>query len=269
MCFAYDALPPDLPLGLAVASADAVTEPELIPLTSADGSVFLSAFAQSPGADGPMVVILPDVRGLYRFYRELALRFAHAGHHAIVIDYFGRTAGTDERDEAFDFMTHIKQTAPDQIQADVAAAIAEVTRRTGQTRAVTVGFCFGGSQSFLAARNAGLDLAGVVGFYGGLDGARLGVFPSPADHTGDMRGPILGLFGGADPSIPPELVERFDRGLTEADVRHEIVSYPGAPHSFFDRSYDQHAHACDDAWQRVLGFLRDVSPGPRMGATAG
>ena len=156
-------------------------------------------------------------------------------------------------------MPHIKQTDPGRVQADIAAAVAEVTRRTGEARAVTVGFGIGGSQSFLAARNADLGLAGVVGFYGGLDGTRLGVFPSPVDHTSDMHGPILGLFGGEDPSIPPELVERFDRGLTEARVVHDIVTYPGAPHSFFDRSHEEHAQACDDAWQRVLGFLHDAT----------
>lgn len=260
MCFAYDALPPELPPGLAVANATSPIEPELLSITSADAAVFSSAFAESPHPQGPLVVILPDVRGLYRFYRELTLRFAQAGHHAIAIDYFGRTAGTDERDESFDFMAHVKQTDPHQVQLDIAAAIAAASARTGESRAVTVGFCFGGSQSFLASRNADLDLAGVIGFYGGLDGARLGVFPSPVDHTSDMRGPLLGLFGGDDPSIPPELVERFDRGLGEAGVDHEVVSYAGAPHSFFDRSYEQHAAACDDAWQRVLRFLRPMAP---------
>ena len=260
MCFAYDALPPDLPPGLVVASAESIAEPEQLSVTSADGTVFMAAFAESPAPRGPMVVILPDVRGLYRFYRELALRFASAGHHAVAIDYFGRTAGTGDRDDEFDFMPHIKQTGPADIQADIAAAIAQVRDRTGTGQAVTVGFCFGGSQSFLAARNTDLDLAGVIGFYGGLDGTRLGVFPSPAEHTSDMHGPILGLFGGDDPSIPPELVEQFDDGLTAAGVDHELVTYPGAPHSFFDRTSHEHQAACDDAWQRVLSFLHDTPP---------
>jgi carboxymethylenebutenolidase len=70
-----------------------------------------------------------------------------------------------------------------------------------------------------------------------------------------MRCPVLGLFGGADQGIPPEDVEEFDRSLDVAGVPHEIVVYPGAPHSFFDRKYDEYAEACEDAWRRVLAFL--------------
>ena len=68
-------------------------------------------------------MILPDVRGLYRFYEELALRFAERGHAAIAIDYFGRTAGVAKRDDDFDYMPHVEQTTVAGIQADVAAAV--------------------------------------------------------------------------------------------------------------------------------------------------
>lgn len=70
-----------------------------------------------------------------------------------------------------------------------------------------------------------------------------------------MNGPILALFGGADPSIPAELRDEFDQALTDSGVEHEFVVYPGAPHSFFDRSHGDHRVECDDAWRRVLGFL--------------
>ena len=69
-----------------------------------------------------------------------------------------------------------------------------------------------------------------------------------------MRCPVLGLFGGADKGIPPEHSTR-STSLAAAGVDHEIVTYPGAPHSFFDRCYEEHAEACDDAWRRVLAFL--------------
>lgn len=133
--------------------------------------------------------------------------------------------------------------------------------RTGEPRTVAVGFCFGGTQAYLASTNAELGLDGVIAFYGALDGSRLGI-PSPPDHVGEMRGPILGLFGGADPGIPPEQVRAFDAALAEAGVEHEIVVYPGAPHSSFDRSYAEHADACEDAWRRVLDALH----GPKAAA---
>ena len=73
-------------------------------------------------------MILPDVRGLYRFYEELALRFAERGHAALAIDYFGRTAGVAKRDDDFDYMPHVEQTTVAGIQADVAAAVAQPAR---------------------------------------------------------------------------------------------------------------------------------------------
>jgi carboxymethylenebutenolidase len=75
-----------------------------------------------------------------------------------------------------------------------------------------------------------------------------------------MRCPLLGLFGGADAGIPADAVERFERRLGQAGVDHDVVVYPGAPHSFFDRSYEQHGEACADAWRRVLGFLDRFAP---------
>src|SRR3954462_13963801 len=176
MCFAFDAHPPDLP-------ADLVRHPrmaggagaETLELTSADGTTFSAAFAAAAEpSGGPAVIIFPDVRGLYRFYIELAERFAEAGHHAIAIDYFGRTAGTGERENDWEYMPHVDQTQAAKIQQDVAAAIAALRERTGAERFVTVGFCFGGTQSFLAALNADLPLGGVVGFYGGLTRDRPG-----------------------------------------------------------------------------------------------
>ena len=112
MCFAFDARPPDLPADLALPRMAGGAGAEKLELTSADGTRFSAALAEAPEAPGgPGVVILPDVRGLYRFYVELAERFAQAGHHAIAIDYFGRTAGTGERDDDWDYMPHVDADA--------------------------------------------------------------------------------------------------------------------------------------------------------------
>ena len=123
------------------------------------------------------------------------------------------------------------------------------------TPVVLVGFCFGGTQAYLAAASGEPAVDGVIAFYGSLDGARVGV-PSPRDHAEEMRGPLLGLFGGADQAIPLDQVEAFDAALSRAGAEHEVVVYPGAPHSFFDRKQAEHAEACADAWRRVLGFLQ-------------
>jgi carboxymethylenebutenolidase len=252
MCFEWDAVPPDLPAGMQRAAGGSAAE--ILELESADGARFSAAFAGAADPSGPAVVIYPDVRGLYRFYIELAERFAEAGHHAIAIDYFGRTAGLGPRDADFDYVSHVPQTRSAQVQMDTAAAIAAVEQRVGVARAVTVGFCFGGGESLLATTNAQLGLAGAVGFYAGLDRTRWGL-ESPLERAADMHGPLLGLFGGADQGIPAELVEDLERRLAEAGVEHDIHIYPDAPHSFFDRKQDEYAQESEDAWRRVLALL--------------
>ena len=221
-------------------------------LEAADGNR-LAAFVATPEeSTGACVVILPDVRGLYRFYEELALRFAERGHRAIAIDYFGRTAGAEKRGEDFDYMAHTAQTTDDGVQADTAAAVAHL-REGGCTSIATVGFCFGGRHSWLATA-AGHGLAGAIGFYGrpgvGGDGS-----PGPTQRAAELQGPILGLMGGDDQGIPVEEVDAFEAALDAAAVENELVVYPGAPHSFFDRKQEEFAAESEDAWSRVLAFL--------------
>jgi carboxymethylenebutenolidase len=254
MCFAFDARPPDLPRDLRLAPIAGGAGPEVLELHSADGTRFSAALTESPQPAGPAVVILPDVRGLYPFYIELAERFAQAGHHAISIDYFGRTAGLGPRGEDFEYMPHVQQLKVPQVQADIAAAIDVLHDRFGAGAVATVGFCLGGLQSFLAAMSQQLALAAAVGFYGVLDASRMGV-PGPIERATEIRCPILGLFGEADQAIPVEQVDEFASRLTEAEIEHEIHVYPGAPHSFFDRRFEEHAEASEDAWRRTLRFL--------------
>jgi len=249
VCFDSDSTPPIPPI-----SGAAVTHRDLV-LDAADGNRF-AAFAALPGETGGAgVVVLPDVRGLYRFYEELALRFAEIGHAAVAMDYFGRTAGTEKRGDDFEYVPHVEQTTQAGVQSDVAASAAYLRSPEGGSCAAvfTVGFCFGGRNAWLAAADEH-ELAGAVGFYGRLGAGRPDA-PGPIQRAGEIQAPILALMGGDDPGIPLEEVTAFDEALDAAGVEHEVVVYPGAPHSFFDRKYDEFAAASEDAWNRVLGFI--------------
>ena len=126
MCFDHDARPPIDPISGAAFSS------ERLVLTSDNGTRFLAHAARAGVPGAPAVVVMPDVRGLFPFYEELADRFAERGFDAVAIDYFGRTAGLDDRDEDFEFWPHVEQTTQAGITADVAAAVANLRERTGQ-----------------------------------------------------------------------------------------------------------------------------------------
>src|SRR5579862_6593546 len=144
MCFDLDSEPP-----VPRISGAAVSHDDLV-LEAGDGNRFAAFRALPDGDVSTGVVVLPDVRGLYRFYEELALRFAERGHAALAIDYFGRTAGVAKRDDDFDYMPQVEQTTVAGIQADVAAAVSRL-RADGAASIFTVGFCFGGRNSWLSA----------------------------------------------------------------------------------------------------------------------
>lgn len=257
MCFPPGARPPEIPSDLRPISGGAGGQ-ELI-VTSGDGAQLRGYLAMASGDAG--VVIAPDVRGLHPFYEELAERFASAGVAAIAFDYFGRTAGIERRPADFAFQEHVTaaRAQPERIQADAAASLAELRRRTGASRIFVLGFCMGGRVAFNAsAEQAGL--AGAVGFYG-FPGKRDETDrDAPMDKVDRMRAPILGLFGGGDVAITASAIGAFDVALTRRALPHHLETYPEAPHSFFDRGFAVWQDACADAWRRILGFVATGDP---------
>lgn len=240
MCHSDDSRPPS--------AAGAGTAGRTGPLTlqAKDGNTLLAFEARAGEPSGAGIVVLPDVRGLHEFYRQLAVRFAEIGVDAVAIDYFGRTAESDDRTEAFAFRPHVDQTTPEGVQADVQAAV-ERLREQGATKVFTVGFCFGGGYSW--RQSADTDgLAGCIGFYGRP--------ASALEVVEDLKAPLLMLVAGADANIPVESVKEL---ADRAAVQTDFVVFEGAPHSFFDRTADEHAAAADEAWTRIRRFVQDHS----------
>src|SRR6266568_988148 len=213
MCYDDQAIPPNPPGDAGPAHGEDIV------LKAADGNRFAAYIAHPERPGKAQILIFPDVRGLNQFYKELALRFAEVGITALVIDYFGRTAGLTSRDESFDFWPHVQQMSLPNFFTDVNAALAYLRTGEGaQSATFTVGFCMGGNLSFFSG-------------------------------TQDFG------FAGADQGIPPEQVQEFDEALDKAGVEHKIIVYPGAPHSFFDRRATDFAEASADAWRQVLSFI--------------
>jgi carboxymethylenebutenolidase len=135
--------------------------------------------------------------------------------------------------------------------ADMQTAIDDLQAR-GAQRVAGWGFCMGGRLAYVSAARV-RSLAGVVGYYGFLQGepGRL----SPLELAGEIRVPVLGIFGGADPGIPADQVTAFRDALR---TDNEIVVYPDAPHAFLRFGAADHKAAVEDALSRTFRFLSRV-----------
>jgi len=157
----------------------------------------------------------------------------------------------------FDFMDHVAQTKVSQVIDDTNAAIAKLQESdAGNNRSIfTVGFCYGGSSSWMQATQPSLN--GAIGFYGNPTRDSRDGTPGPIQRVSQFQCPVLGLMGGDDPGIPIEEVEKFRSALNEANVKNELIIYQNAPHSFFDRKYDEFQSESADAWEKVLFFINE------------
>lgn len=228
---------------------------EELVLEARDGNRFLAYLATPEQGTGSHVIIYPDVRGLHGFYRDLVERFAGAGITALGIDYFGRTAGLGARDDSFDFKPHPPQVKLETFSLDVQAALDYLRSRFAPARPTfVVGFCMGGSLTLLTGTNRSFGFTGLIPFYSGFT-RTFGPEGTALDNAEKVAYPVLGLYGGADQGIPLSDVQKLDDALDRAGVQHEIVVYPGATHSFFDRRAAEFADASADAWRRVLAFI--------------
>lgn len=207
MCYSDKARPPLPPIrGGASDHAD-------IELTAADGNQFMAYAARAAQPAGRGMVILPDVRGLFPFYKELAVRFAEAGFEAVAFDYFGRSAQGKDRSESFNWQEHIPKTTPEMVAADVRACVQYLrSSEGGRPRAIfSVGFCWGGAASWRQSAE-GHGLAGAIGFYGGQPMTRVGPWIPM------MRAPLLMLLAGVDSTLgrsfessPPKFAAKASR----------------------------------------------------------
>ena len=255
MCTDHDSRPP-IAL-ISGAAIDAGTE-----LIEGGGGAPLRVFTARPEqSTGAGILILPDVRGLHPFFEELASRFAERGITAVAMDYFGRTAGTDEQPEGFDYQPHLEQVSWDNLAGDIKAAVGQLrAQRHAPRSSFVTGFCMGGRLSADAA-TLGLGLAGAIPFYGWPTGSHRTGSPAPADVAKQIECDLLLIYGGADQGIGEGVRNEFDAALDKAGVKHDTVVYPGAPHSFFDRKAADFEEASTDAWNRTLAFIRSHTAG--------
>jgi carboxymethylenebutenolidase len=212
------------------------------------------------------VLIIHDIWGYTDFYKDLARRITQHGHAAALVDFFGRQGELPESMRAPErtgskpdamalAVQRARQLSDERFLADMQTAVDDLLAR-GASRVAAWGFCMGGRLAYVAAARV-TGLAGVVAYYGHLQ-AEQGRL-SPLQLASEIKIPVLGIFGGADPGIPAGQIAAFDNALK---TDKEIVTYPDAPHGFLRYGATEHRAAIDDALQRTYRFLSRVLTAP-------
>ena len=223
--------------------------------------VELGYLARPEAGSHPGVVMIPDVRGLYGHYRELAARLASEGFVVLAVDLYRRTGPPEISDPAA-AMRWIRELSDPQVLADVQAAVdCLAAHESVAGRPIGVaGFCMGGQYALLAACSC-RGLSACVPFYGMLayaDGLDAEKKPrSPLEATPDLTCPVLGLYGEDDALIPVSDVRALEERLAATGQPFEVHLYAGAGHAFMNdtRPDAYRPDAARDAWPRMLSFL--------------
>jgi carboxymethylenebutenolidase len=226
------------------------------------GSDPVDAYLASPVGDDPRggVVVIHHMPGWDRASKEITRRFAELGYDAICPNLHGRDAPGAAPDDASAASRANGGVPDDRLVGDVAGAAAHLRALpTSNGRVGVIGYCSGGRQSVLAACHVDLDAA--VDCYGAyVTGTPPAEFPlrvtNLVDQLGELRCPLLGLFGNDDKHPSPEHVDELDRLLTDLGKPHEFHRYDDAAHAFFavDRPSYRVA-AANDGWERIAAFF--------------
>jgi carboxymethylenebutenolidase len=206
----------------------------------------LAAFAPAATPRGAVLVIHEN-RGLNDHIRSVAGRLAGAGYSALALDLLSEEGGTASLGDPANATAALNAAAPSgRFVPDMQAALDELARRAPGSKLAVIGFCFGGgmSWSLLAAGEA--RLAAAAPFYGPL--------PSGA-NLGGSQAAVVAFYGSLDTRVNATR-DAADQALTQAGLVHEMVTYEGANHAFFNDTgarYD--ANAAAQAWAKLLEWF--------------
>ena len=217
------------------------------------------------GSALPTVIVMQEVFGLHEWLKDVCRRFAKAGYLAVAPDYYFRQG---KLEGLTDFQTQIGPIVsrkPDaELMSDLDATAAwAVTDGGDAAKLGATGFCRGGRNTIVyATHNANLKAA--VAWYGGNLAAPATEFMTqrPVDVAANIKCPLLGLYAGDDPGIPPDHVEQLKAALAKSGKKTEMIVYPTAKHGFLaDYRASYSAEASADAWPRCLAWFKSNGVG--------
>lgn len=214
-----------------------------------------SGYLVKPVGDGPFpgLVVIHEWWGLNNNIKSESDKLAKAGYAALAVDLFGKS--TTDPQEAMQMTQNLNQQAAT-TQLLAAANYLRALAYVPDDKVGSIGWCFGGRQSLMLAINDP-KLAAAVIYYGQP--------VTDSKELAKIKARVLGIFGEADESIPMSTVNQFKLALTEAGVRHEIYTYPGAGHAFANptRGDSYKPAAAEDAWKKTLAFFKSTLCKPK------
>jgi carboxymethylenebutenolidase len=217
----------------------------------------MGLYVAEPAGDAKAaIIVLQEAFGVNEHMRDVTDRFAAEGYLAVCPHLFHRSGDPElGYDDMTEVIPYIMQLAVNDLEADLEASLAYLKERGFEGSKVgVIGYCMGGSVSFLAGAYWALGAA--VSYYGG--GITQGRFQMPPliDLAPTLQTPWLGFFGDQDESIPVDQVEGLREAAAKAKVPTEVVRYPEANHGFnCDARSSYHEASATDAQKRTLDFF--------------
>lgn len=235
-------------------------------VTIASGGFNMPAYrAQPEGKTNlPVVLVVSEIFGVHEHIADICRRFAKLGYLAIAPELFARQGDPSSFGTIQELQAKLISRVPDgQVMGDLDAAVAWAKANGGNTsRLAITGFCWGGRITWLYAAHSQQVKAGVA-WYGQLVGEPTPLKPrNPIDLAGQLKVPVLGLYGGKDTGITQEQVTKMKAALAASNdpfaKASTFVVYPESGHAF-NADYRPSYREADakDGWQRCLAWFKE------------
>jgi carboxymethylenebutenolidase len=207
----------------------------------------------------PVVLVVSEIFGVHEYIADVARRFAKLGYLAIAPELFVRQGDAQSYGEIAKLVAEVVAKAPDrQVMGDLDAAVAWAKANGGDTSKLGItGFCWGGRIAWMyAAHNPAVKAA--VAWYGAVARSYFPGDRTALDVAGNIKAAVLGLYGGADPGIPNDSVEKMMQALKVAgNTKSELVIYPDTPHAFHaDYRPSYRKEQAEDGWKRATAWFK-------------
>jgi carboxymethylenebutenolidase len=231
--------------------------PVRIPVSGGEMPGYLAM--PSRGGPFPIVLVVQEIFGVNDYIQDVCRRLAKLGYLSIAPELYFRQGDVSQMTDLRKLIEDVVSNVPDaQVMSDLDAALDfAISGRSDPTRIGLTGFCWGGRAGWLYAAHS-QRIKAAVAWYGKLAGATETLHPvHPVDVAGELHCPVLGLYGGVDPSIPLDQIDRMRAAIAAAGKNAEIVVYPDAGHAFHaDQRPNYNDSAARDGWTRMREWFR-------------